>query len=376
MIRVNHSACLALGGTFDPCYMLTINAVPSQMGPSTNKRNSSLIQSFMAEILSVPPERGIVTFVSIAEENLAVSGNTILGEMEKLEKQDPSAVKKLTQDAHRKSQTFKQKSIPTMNGDANGMTTTTTTSTSSSEKGLPALPAATATSHLAELPASEETRPRTANGSFAAENGLRMNGISTDQLTGKDAKLPNGRPKTFGAPPSTSSVPQQVRKEPQRSSIQRSSTTESLPQPKSIPIQPKSTPIQPKNITSRPTTINTVPQAPKPTSNIPTSAKPSTQRTKSMPAPPPEPRTKNTYLDNVSSLTSTKDQPASEAAKKKDAANTAKRRSTITATPKLPPPPPSDKEKDDTKSMSSKLSKRKSFFREVFKREKTPAWYK
>ena len=54
MIKVDHSACLALGGNFDPCYILNIQALPSQLGASTNKRNAALIQSFMADILSVP----------------------------------------------------------------------------------------------------------------------------------------------------------------------------------------------------------------------------------------------------------------------------------------------------------------------------------
>ena len=70
MIKVDHSACLALGGTFDPCYILTLNAVPAQMGPTANKRNAALIQTFMADILSVPSERGVVKFVPILEEKL------------------------------------------------------------------------------------------------------------------------------------------------------------------------------------------------------------------------------------------------------------------------------------------------------------------
>ena len=91
MIKVDHSACLAMGGTFDPCYHLTVHAVQSQMGPSTNKRNAALIQAFMADILSVPADRGIITFIAMPEENLATGGTTILGEMEKAEKQDRSS---------------------------------------------------------------------------------------------------------------------------------------------------------------------------------------------------------------------------------------------------------------------------------------------
>lgn len=87
MINVDHSACLLLAGSFEPAYILTISALPSQLQPTTNKRNAALIQSFMADILSVPPERGILRFKPIPEENLATNGATIFGEMERVEKQ-------------------------------------------------------------------------------------------------------------------------------------------------------------------------------------------------------------------------------------------------------------------------------------------------
>ncbi|KAG9655506.1 hypothetical protein KCU64_g6495, partial [Aureobasidium melanogenum] len=86
MVNVEHSACLLLAGSFEPAYILTITALPSQLQPVTNKRNSALIQSFMADILAVPPERGILRFQPIAEENLATNGTTVFGEIERTEK--------------------------------------------------------------------------------------------------------------------------------------------------------------------------------------------------------------------------------------------------------------------------------------------------
>jgi hypothetical protein len=86
MVNVDHSACLLLAGSFEPAYILTISALPSQLQPVTNKRNSALIQSFMAEILAVPPERGILRFHPILEENLATNGTTVFGEIERIEK--------------------------------------------------------------------------------------------------------------------------------------------------------------------------------------------------------------------------------------------------------------------------------------------------
>ena len=87
MITVNHSACLLLGGSFEPAYILTVTALPVQIQPTTNKRNAALIQSFMSDTLGVTPDRGIIRFQTIPEENMAISGRTILGEIERLEKQ-------------------------------------------------------------------------------------------------------------------------------------------------------------------------------------------------------------------------------------------------------------------------------------------------
>jgi hypothetical protein len=113
MITVNHSACLLLGGTFDPTYVLTINALPVQVQPTTNKRNAALMQQFMCESIGVTPDRGIIKFVPIQEECLAINGATILGEIERLERQyaeeNPSVKRAITKGS-RKSGVFKAKS--------------------------------------------------------------------------------------------------------------------------------------------------------------------------------------------------------------------------------------------------------------------------
>lgn len=389
MIRVDHSACLALGGTFDPCYILTISAVTGQLGPSTNKRNSALIQSFMADILSVPAERGIVTFVAIPEENLAMNGMTMLGEVEKNEKQqngDPNATKNAAKDAARKSMTFSKKSIPQLNGDAKtGGPPLTTTASNVSDKSATPPPIQTGNASnsmflLYDQATSENTpneRPSTAHGhSFAAENGLRMNGISTEQLAGKNARLPNGRPKTFDGGQSRS-IQDDLKKEPlpqiSRSSYQKAAEIQRTNRPDAK----KSTSVNTVPLAPRPVTIQ-----PRPTSTSMKSNSSKTSALKSSAPPTEERRTKNTYLDGLSTLTNkdqdvpkivTPDDDEDVPLAKTSSANTAKRRSTITATPKLPLSPPPVP--DDSKSMSSKLGKRKSFLK-MFKRDSTPAWYK
>ncbi|RDL40413.1 Tautomerase [Venustampulla echinocandica] len=85
-VTVAHSACLLFGGTFDPAYTMTITALGSQLQPVTNKRNASLLAKAMDEALGVPPNRGLIKFVPVAEENLATGGKTVAGEIEELAK--------------------------------------------------------------------------------------------------------------------------------------------------------------------------------------------------------------------------------------------------------------------------------------------------
>lgn len=113
MITFNHSACLLLGGSFDPTYVLTISALPVQLQPTTNKRNASLIQSFLYESLGVPSDRGVVKFVPIQEECLALNGMTILGDIERLERQygeEMSGVKRALTKSSKRSAIAKAKS--------------------------------------------------------------------------------------------------------------------------------------------------------------------------------------------------------------------------------------------------------------------------
>jgi hypothetical protein len=114
MITVNHSACLLLGGSFEPTYILTINALPVQLQPTTNKRNAALIQNFMCESIGVTSDRGIVKFVAIQEESLAMNGMTILGDIERLERQQAeetgTGMKRAMTKGSRKSGVFKAKS--------------------------------------------------------------------------------------------------------------------------------------------------------------------------------------------------------------------------------------------------------------------------
>lgn len=409
MIKIDHSACLALGGTFEPCYFLNIQTVPSQMGPSTNKRNAALIQNFMSDILSVPAERGIVTFTPIPEENLAMAGKTMLGEIERLNKQSNGDLKSPADSGSRKP--FNRKSIGDVKNNSylsgrtvgeSGANSQVTTPTPSQMNG-----SVTRT--------DDDDRPSTAHGS--AVNGLRMNGISTENLVGKNTRTPDGRPKTFGGTSATS-IQDQIKNEPMPH-VSRQSTSGSLATLKSQGRSSKGVDIKKigapkdmqKNSLNGPgashagprlsltpaVSNNNVPTTNGRTSsnsNIPTTssrtgsstAVPSTtntsnNRTTSSTTLPShatrgsEHRAKNTYLDGVSTLTN-KVPPAPKHQEEDDddgssQANMGKRRrSTMTATPKLPlqAPPVPDDSKETKSTRSLRLGKRKSFLRGFMRR--------
>jgi len=86
VLTLNHSACLIYGGTFDPAYILTITALPPYVQATTNKRNATLMQAFLAQILKVPEQRGIIRFVAVPEDNYATGGMTMTSEVEHLSK--------------------------------------------------------------------------------------------------------------------------------------------------------------------------------------------------------------------------------------------------------------------------------------------------
>lgn len=76
---------------------MTVTALQSQLQPVTNKRNAALLQKAMEDAVGVVPDRGLIRFMPIAEENLATNSKTVSGEIEDLEKgtsEDSSSVRR------------------------------------------------------------------------------------------------------------------------------------------------------------------------------------------------------------------------------------------------------------------------------------------
>jgi hypothetical protein len=358
MINVDHSSCLALGGTFDPCYVLTLSLVPSQMQATTNKRNAALIQSFMADILSVPPERGIVKFVAIPEENFAVNGSTLFGEIERLEQQQltgNSGVKRAMTDVRKSMPAFKSKnSIPKFDTEFAKKADQADGFDGKVEElrnaVMPApLKPKSELSQIFEVshPRSDDERPSTSHGtpSTPAEfDGLRLNGISKGDLEGPGTKTPFGRPKTVGGRP--------IHPSSEINPLPRRGSDEGAPAPTIKSSDSRKHKSSKSEIVTRSSTIPT----------------------KSSMTPPlasPTERTKPAYLDNPpkSALAPSRSRSKSQSpplALPQEPANTAKRRSAVTtsataAAKKIPQPPPVPEAKP------AKVSKRKSFL-SAFKR--------
>ncbi|PIA99377.1 hypothetical protein CB0940_02279 [Cercospora beticola] len=411
MVKVDHSACLALGGTFEPCYIIAITAVPSQMGPTMNKRNAALIQSFLADILSVSPERGIIKFQPIPDENFAINGTTILGEIERQEKrhegEHAGSMRRAMNSMGRKSMPSFKKSLPKMDGEVKNVPEPTPTpaetrpaparadsavpSNASEDKSdtTPTQMSANITSpgEVYELPAIEvdKDRPVTAHErkSSGGSNGLRMNGVSQGAVSSSRSSTPkNGkkaRPRTFSGENFS------ARDQPKSKSIGigQASPTAKMPATHQTKNQKAHSFLKhdPTNTSAKASLTNT--------------SRPTSPRQRNWgAAPAPVIRTRDSPdLANAGPQAALKalsgtwtNESAQEKSRKKiekltgekpdvdnkkdTEANTAKRRSTITATPKYPEPPPIPVDKQDSKSLN-KVGKRKSFL-SAFRRHALP----
>lgn len=106
LVTVEQNACLRFGSSPAPAYLLTISALPSLIAPITNLRNTILIQQGLKDLLWIPPNRGVIRFNSIQEENFATNDATVMGQIEQLEQSardgNPGILKSISRSMSRK----------------------------------------------------------------------------------------------------------------------------------------------------------------------------------------------------------------------------------------------------------------------------------
>ncbi|KAJ9311892.1 hypothetical protein DTO271D3_7886 [Paecilomyces variotii] len=106
LVTVEQNACLRFGSSPAPAYLLTVSALPSLIAPITNLRNTILIQQGLKDLLWIPPNRGVIRFNSIQEENFATNDATVMGQIEQLEQSardgNPGILKSISRSMSRK----------------------------------------------------------------------------------------------------------------------------------------------------------------------------------------------------------------------------------------------------------------------------------
>lgn len=120
-MTIDQNADLLFGATVGPAYyLLKISALPCLIAPLTNLRNTTLIQSVIQDIFGISPEKGVIIFNPVAEENLATNGITAREEIDRLERNDqsPSLFKSISRSMSRRLKHNSGNSVPLSLGSA------------------------------------------------------------------------------------------------------------------------------------------------------------------------------------------------------------------------------------------------------------------
>ncbi|KAL6850976.1 hypothetical protein ACO1O0_008102 [Amphichorda felina] len=87
-VTLQHGACLIVGASLDPAYLVAVHALPELVQTATNKRSAALLQRHIQDALGVVPARGIIRFVGVSEGSLATGGKTVAGELAEMRDKD------------------------------------------------------------------------------------------------------------------------------------------------------------------------------------------------------------------------------------------------------------------------------------------------
>ncbi|CAG7988887.1 unnamed protein product [Penicillium olsonii] len=114
LVTIDQSADLLFGATNGSAYLLKVSALASLIAPLTNVRNTGLIQSIIQDIFDISPEKGVIIFNPLSEDNLATNGITAREEIDRLERDDrsPSLFRSISRSMSRRPKSSSDNSAP------------------------------------------------------------------------------------------------------------------------------------------------------------------------------------------------------------------------------------------------------------------------
>ncbi|KAJ5188087.1 Tautomerase [Penicillium cf. griseofulvum] len=116
LVTIDQNTDLIFGTTSSSAYLLKITALSTLIGPLTNIRNTTLIQSTIQEMFGIAPDKGVVIYTPVSEDNLATNGTTARSEIDRLERADssnsPSIFKSISRSMSRRMKSSSGNSAP------------------------------------------------------------------------------------------------------------------------------------------------------------------------------------------------------------------------------------------------------------------------
>ncbi|KAF7592294.1 hypothetical protein BBP40_000425 [Aspergillus hancockii] len=112
MVTIQHDVCLRFGISQCPAYLMKVYALPYSIAPITNLRCTILIQSALRELLQIEPNRGVVLYFPVPEENFATNNVTYMDEpphhARRTEDEDPSILRNISRSLSRRLKSTKE----------------------------------------------------------------------------------------------------------------------------------------------------------------------------------------------------------------------------------------------------------------------------
>ena len=78
MIHIVLGASFHFGNSTLPTYLLKVFALPYLIILATNRRNSTLLQSILQDILAITSDCGVIVYVPVRGHNLATENSTLM----------------------------------------------------------------------------------------------------------------------------------------------------------------------------------------------------------------------------------------------------------------------------------------------------------